>query len=419
MTSQQKDIAPLLTHANQTKPNNNKCKNIYIISASIIIIALIITIIVITVETTDSSSLSTRDEYVPTIKLSNAASSTSYMPVIGLGTGGYSAAKSPNISFDPQYWDPEQGYNHTLKWLKLWTDYGDQKGIIRFDSAEQYRSKTGVARAIVEYTQNYTKIPREKIFITSKTGLIEPLGYNETFSELNKILTKFNTTYIDLLLIHFPSYFSPSRSDSDSIYCNNIDGNNTDYSPSKCRKTVWKAYEEIFDSGRAKAIGVSNFAIKHLNDTFLWNDGKDEDDESLNIKYLPSVNQIEFHGYYHNHNLVEFCQKYDITVNGYSSLGAPDITLDYWTGDTPLLIYHPIAEMIGERYNKSAAQIWLKWSYQQGIVINPRSMVVEHQLENINIFDEDWELTQQEMLQLSTVKAPDDPIITRPPESMQ
>eukprot|EP01084_Bolivina_argentea_P128835 227653_1 len=76
-------------------------------------------------------------------------------------------------------------------------------------------------------------------------------------------------------LIHWPSYLSDQY--SMSLYCNNI--NNTEfYSPSKCRKLVWKAYEKIYENGQAKAIGVSNFAIKHLNDTFIWNNGIDEDD---------------------------------------------------------------------------------------------------------------------------------------------
>ena len=145
-----------------------------------------------------------------------------------------------------------------------------------------------------------------------------------------------------------------------------------------------------------KAIGVSNFFVRHLVDTFY--DGVIDEDERLEIKYYPAVNQIEFNGYWHPHDVVQYCQDRDILVNGYSSLGAPDYTIGAWK---ILLIDHPIVEDIAEKYNKSISQIWLRWSFEQGIITNPRSTNIEHQLEDIDIFD--FELTQQEMLQLASI----------------
>merc|ERR1712228_545954 len=143
-----------------------------------------------------------------------------------------------------------------------------------------------------------------------------------------------NTSYIDLILIHWPSANNTETYSSSDPYCN-ANPNNKEYSPSLCRQSTWKALEFIFNEGKAKAIGVSNFEQKHLMDIFDLN------------SLLPAVNQFEFHGYWH-----------------------------------PVLTQHHVAIAIGQKYNKSAAQVWLRWTWQQGIVSNPRSWNDDHQREN-------------------------------------
>ena len=88
-------------------------------------------------------------------------------------------------------------------------------------------------------------------------------------------------------------------------------------------------------------------------------------------------------------------------MNSYSPLGTPDVTNGYWD---PLLTEHSVPVTIGKRYRKSAAQVWLRWQYQQGIVSNPRSWNIEHQRENMDIFD--FKLDESEMLELSSLDKP-------------
>eukprot|EP00483_Globobulimina_turgida_P007110 UN07124 len=150
---------------------------------------------------------------------------------------------------------------------------------------------------------------------------------------------------------------------STDAYCNR--GDIINFNATLCRQQTWKALIKIFNSGGAKAIGVSNFAEKHLNDILSMN------------TLIPSVNQFEFHGYWHEWNLTNFCSKYKILVCGYSPLGVPDLNSFYqhWN---PTLPKHPTAIEIGNKYNKSASQIWFRWQWQLNIVLNPRTMNITH-----------------------------------------
>ena len=130
--------------------------------------------------------------------------------------------------------------------------------------------------------------------------------------------------------------------------------------------------ELMYNEGNLRAIGVSNFEKNHLMDIFNLN------------SLIQSINQFEFHGYWHEYDLVQFCQEYKITVNAYAPLGTPDIEYGYWQ---PVLTQHPVAMNISNKYNKSAAQIWLRWIIQQNIITNPRSWNITHRQQNLDIFD--------------------------------
>eukprot|EP01084_Bolivina_argentea_P170716 295834_1 len=288
---------------------------------------------------------------IPTIKLLNAAHGDVEMPIVRLGTGGYGTAKNASAT-QPEHWNATEGYTNAIKWLQL--------GGTGFDSAHGYQSYP---------------------------------GYNDSIKQWQDGLKTFNTSYFDLLLIHYP-WQNGSKTDNETdLSCN---GKSSQYNATLCRQSTWKAYEWIYNNGGARAIGISNFEAQYQLQDII-------DMHSL----LPSVNQFEFHGYWHEYQLVEQCQHLNITVNSYSPLGAPDIELGNWLPPTPLLILHPVAVEIGKKYDKTAAQVWLRWAVQQGIVVNPRSWNATHMQENMDIFD--FELAEEEMLYLSSVTPPSDP----------
>ena len=101
---------------------------------------------------------------------------------------------------------------------------------------------------------------------------------------------------------------------------------------------------------------------------------------------------------------MEYCQEYNILFNSYAPLGTPDVEYGNWN---PILTQHPIALNISKKYDKSAAQVWLRWALQQNIVVNPRSLNVDHMRENMDIFD--FELNEEEILELSSLTPPSDP----------
>ena len=132
---------------------------------------------------------SSQGDKIPAIPLYNAADATLRMPVVGLGTGGYSAAKSPQAT--PEHWNVSEGFINTLKWFSL-------KGV-RWDTSDTYESQPGVAMGLLNATNNWTTTKRQNIFITTKIGPSQLLGYNDTLEQVEKFLQLFNTTYADLV----------------------------------------------------------------------------------------------------------------------------------------------------------------------------------------------------------------------------
>eukprot|EP01084_Bolivina_argentea_P041548 76675_1 len=314
---------------------------------------------------------------IPTVKLQNSASPDSYMPFIGLGT-----------AIPAQYPEYKTGYDSATKWLSIGGRF--------IDEAHGYPSKNGVTQAVKDYTNNYSKIKRSELFIQTKVAGISgnQLGYNDVINAVNEELALWNTTYFDSMLLHWPSDHGQTHPSSDPA-CRN-EANNKQFNASLCRQHSWRAMIELYNNGTLKAIGVSNFEQKHLADLFDYKyDGK---------VYLPAVNQMQFHGYDHEYNFLDYCHKNNITFNSWSTLGTPDVEKGKWTGNTPILTQHPIAMNIGKKYNKSAAQIWLRWQYQLNVVAIPRSNDISHMQQNMDIFD--FQLTEDDMSQLYNVTAP-------------
>ena len=115
---------------------------------------------------------------------------------------------------------------------------------------------------------------------------------------------------------------------------------------------------------------------------------------------------MEFHPYWHEDELLDFCQKHNITFNSYSPLGCPDraATLGSAWNPLPELLKDPKVEAIAQKYGKTSAQVVLHWHWQQGIVMNPRTSDPDQMMENLSIFD--FELDEQEMMILSCMNHP-------------
>nr|WP_244163106.1 aldo/keto reductase [Paenibacillus pectinilyticus] len=216
-------------------------------------------------------------------------------------------------------------------------------GYRSIDTAAIYGNEASVGQGIREGMAAYG-ISREELFVTSKVWNAD-LGYEATLAAYEASLAKLGLDYLDLYLIHWP-----------------VQGKYVD---------AWRALETLYQEGRVKAIGVSNFQIHHLED--VMGSGK--------IK--PMVNQVELHPLLAQTDLHQFC-----LANG--------IQLEAWS---PLmqgqLLDNPILKGIAEHHGKSIAQVILRWDFQRGIVTIPKSTKEHRILENGSIFD--FELTNDDM----------------------
>lgn len=213
-------------------------------------------------------------------------------------------------------------------------------GYRHFDTAQYYKNERAVGDAIRE-----SGIPREEFFVTTKIW-ISDYGYDKCKKALEDSLKRLNLGYIDLVLLHqrYRDYIG-----------------------------AWKALEDYKKDGKIKSIGVSNFRIEEL--TNLLN----------NTDTIPVVNQIECHPYYQRKELKEYMNKYDIKTQAWFPLGH---------GDKKLLNEKIFIEL-GNKYNKTPAQIILRWHIQCNHIVFPKSLNVDHIKENKEIYD--FELTKEDM----------------------
>ncbi len=251
-----------------------------------------------------------------TFELSNGIK----MPILGLGTWNLFG----DSAYKPVKWALESGYR-------------------LIDTATIYGNERKVGQAIRD-----SGIPREEIFITTKVWNSDQ-GHASTIKAFEKSLKKLNLSYVDLYLIHWP-----------------VTG---------LRKESWKALEEIFEKGKARAIGISNYAIRHLTELM----------ENSNI--LPTVNQVEFSPFLYQKDLLELCKNHKIIVEAYSPLTRGRKMND------PLLL------SLGQKLGKTPAQVLIRWGLQHGIVEIPKSGNKQHILENANVFD--FKINNEDMMMMN------------------
>ncbi|WNB91259.1 aldo/keto reductase [Bacillus sp. NEB1478] len=218
-------------------------------------------------------------------------------------------------------------------------------GFRSIDTASFYDNETGVGKAIRE-----SSVPREDLFITTKVWNTDQ-GYDQTLAALDASLERLGLEYVDLYLIHWPV-------------------------PGKYKET-WRAVEKIYQDGKAKAIGVSNFKQHHLEDLIA------------DAQIKPMVNQVEYHPRLTQEDLLSYCKDQGIQLEAWRPLLKGEIF------DEPVLV-----EM-AEKHNKSVAQIILRWDIQNGVVTIPKSVTKHRIEENGEIFD--FELSEEEMSRISSL----------------
>lgn len=212
-------------------------------------------------------------------------------------------------------------------------------GYRSIDTASIYGNERGVGKAIKE-----SGIPREEIFLTTKVWNSDQ-GFDNALNAFDESLKRLDVDYVDLYLIHWPGK---------DLYVK-----------------TWKALERIYQYGRARAIGVSNFHIHHLHNLMSHCD--------IN----PMVNQVEFHPFLFQPELVRFCMDNNIQLEAWSPLAKGKFL------DNAVLL------RIGEKYGKTAAQVMLRWDLQHCVVTIPKSSHRNRIEENARIFD--FELSEEDM----------------------
>ena len=214
-------------------------------------------------------------------------------------------------------------------------------GYRAIDTAQSYFNESEVGDAIKE-----CGIPREELFITTKVW-IDNYGYEKCKKSVEESLKKLKTNYIDLVLLHqpFSDYYG-----------------------------AYRALEDLYHEGKIKAIGVSNFYPDRLADICLF-----ERD------VIPAVNQVETNPFNQQIKAQENMEKYGVKIEAWAPFGE---------GKSGMFTNETLVN-IGKKYNKSAAQVILRWLIQRGVIIACKSTHIERMEENFNVFD--FELSKEDM----------------------
>lgn len=218
-------------------------------------------------------------------------------------------------------------------------------GFRAIDTAQSYFNESEVGDAIVE-----CGIPREELFITTKVW-IDNYGYENCKKSVMESLRKLKTDYIDLVLLHqpFSDYYG-----------------------------AYRALEELYEEGKIRAIGVSNFYPDRLTDICLFGRG-----------VVPVINQVEVNPLNAQVEAQENMEKYGVKMEARAPFGE---------GRNGLFT-NEVLVSIGKKYNKSSAQVMLRWLIQRGVIIACKSTHIERMKENFNVFD--FELSEDDMQEIS------------------
>ena len=213
-----------------------------------------------------------------------------------------------------------------------------EAGYRHIDTAARYENEVGVGEGI-----RASGIAREELFVTSKVWN-DCRGYDKTMAAFEKSMKDLGLDYLDLYLIHWPA--SPLQYD--------------DYNA--VNLSTWKALTELYKAGRIKSIGVSNFMPHHLK-------------ALVETEVAPMVNQIELHPGQLQEETLSYCREHNILVEAWGPLGRGKML------DNPTLV------QIAAGYQKTVAQLCIRWCIQNGVLPLPKSVTPSRIRENGEVFD--------------------------------
>ena len=302
------------------------------------------------VAVTSASSPGTPLGGIPTITIAPNVD----MPLQGIGTWLYNSSRAEKAVYTALTLSP--------------TPY------VHIDTALIYGNQDGVGRGIKKSGRD-----RKSYFLTTKI----PGGLNASYtqSSLDKDLELLQVDYVDLMLVHYPCTMDAKAAGGKAS-----------------RQTMWKVMEKFVQAGKARAIGVSHYCQRHLQDV-------------MEIATIPiAVNQVQYHvgmgspttSSINATDSKAFCDANGVTYQSFSPLCGP--CQDAKGNPDRSLITGPLVTNIGKKYGKSGAQVSLKWQVQSGIPVIPKTDNPVHLQENIDLFD--WTLSPEDMAALSAATTP-------------
>jgi diketogulonate reductase-like aldo/keto reductase len=254
------------------------------------------------------------------------------IPALSLGEG----AMIPHIGFGMWQMEDEASCKQAVRWAL-------KAGYTHFDTAQYYRNERWLGDVLHE-----DDVPRDSVFITTKIANSN-FGEDKLVPSFEQSLRDLQTSYVDLLLLHFPV---------------------TDL-----RQRAWPILEQLHHQGKAKHIGVSNYTVRHLEELLKT------------CKVKPAVNQVELHVFLQQPELRTYCQQHDIRVEAYSPL-VHGQNMD-----------NDVLQTIADKHHKSVAQIMLRWCIEQDLIPLPKSLHEQRIKQNIDVFD--FELNQSDLTRIA------------------
>lgn len=228
-----------------------------------------------------------------------------------------------------------------------------EAGYRYFDTASFYGTETYLAEAVRE-----SGISRDEIFIASKLWKTE-MGYDNVKKAFERTLENLETDYLDLYLIHWPLP-EPGYKEWKQL-----------------DKETWRAMEELYQEGKIRAIGLSNFLPHHIENIL----------EDCTVR--PAVDQIEYHPGYSQEAVVQYCKERDILVQAWSPIGRQRVLTE------------GLVQELAEKYGVSPARICLKFAVQRGIIPLPKSSSMERMKDNLDLYS--FEMEQEDICRLATM----------------